>query len=61
LKDSTLGGQEQKKGARFAQTGLIGQETGLTGHSGSSGNNSRNNKEKERPSFKELLAKYEKK
>ena len=34
---------------------------GLTGHSGSSGKNSRNNKEKERPSFKELLAKYEKK
>ena len=37
LKDSTLGGQEQKKGARSSQTGLTGQETGLTGHSGSSG------------------------
>ena len=44
-----------------AQTGLTGQKTGLTGHSGSSGKNSRNNKKKERPSFKELLAKYEKK
>ena len=42
-------------------TGRTGQETGLTGRSGSSGKNSRNNKEKERPSFKELLAKYEKK
>ena len=51
---SSAGGQEQKKGARSAQTGL-------TGHSGSSGKNSRNNKEKEKPSFKELLAKYEKK
>ena len=36
LKDSTLGGQEQKKGTRSAQTGLTGQETGLTGHYGSS-------------------------
>src|SRR6185312_2853284 len=43
LKDSTLGGQEQKKGARSAQTGL---ETGLTGRSGRSGKNSRNNMEK---------------
>ena len=33
----------------------------MTDHSGSSGKNSRKNKEKERPSFKELLAKYEKK
>ncbi|XP_039841744.1 uncharacterized protein LOC120702033 [Panicum virgatum] len=54
LKNSTLGGQEQKKGARSAQTGL-------TGRSGISGKNSRNKKEKERPSFKELLAKYENK
>ena len=37
LKNSALGGQEQKKGARSIQTGLTGQETGLTGHSGSSG------------------------
>jgi len=61
LKNSTLGGQEQKKGARSAQTGLTGLETGLTGRSGISGKNSRNKKEKERPSFKELLAKYENK
>ncbi|XP_039792889.1 uncharacterized protein LOC120658741 [Panicum virgatum] len=61
LKNSTLGGQEQKKGARSAQTGLTGLETGLTGRSGIFGKNSRNKKEKERPSFKELLAKYEKK
>jgi len=54
LKNSTLGGQEKDKGARSAQTGL-------TGRSGSSGKNSRNSKEKERSSFKELLAKYEKK
>ena len=54
LKNSTLGGQEQKKGARSAQTGL-------TGRSGISGKNSRNKKEKERPSFRELLAKYENK
>ena len=40
-----------------AQTGL---ETGLTGHPESSGNNSRNAKKK-RPSFKQLLAKYEEK
>ena len=53
-----LGGQEKNKGARSAQAGL---ETGLTGRPGSSGKNYRNNKEKERPSFKELLAKYEKK
>ena len=77
-KNSTLGGQDQKKGARSVQTGLTGPsggsvlggheqrrkdgstQTGLTGHSGSSGKNSRNNK-KERPSFKQLLAKYEEK
>ena len=58
---SSAGGQEQKKGARSAQTGLTGQETGLTGRSGISGMNSRNKKEKERPGFKELLAKYENK
>ena len=43
-----------------AQTDLTGLETGLTGHPESSGNNSRNAKKK-RPSFKELLAKYEEK
>ena len=43
------------------QTGLAGLETGLTGPFGSSGKNSRNNKKKGRPSFKQLLAKYEEK
>ena len=61
LKNSTLGGQEKNNGARSGQTGLTSLETGLTGHSGNSGKNSRNKKEQERPSFKELLAKYEKK
>ena len=60
LKNSALGGQEQKKDARSAQTGLTGLETGPTGPSGISKKNSRNNK-KERPSFKQLLAKYEEK
>ena len=46
LKNSTLGGQEQKKGVRSAKTGLTGQETVLTGRSGNSGKNSRNKKEK---------------
>ena len=78
-KSSTLGGQDQKKGARSVQTGpsggsvLRGHEqqksvgsaqtglgTGQTDHSGSSGKNSRNAKKK-RPSFKELLVKYEEK
>jgi len=54
LKNSVLGGQEQKKDARSARTDL-------TGRSGNSGKNSRNKKEKEKPSFNELLAKYEKK
>ena len=35
-KGSALGGQDQKKGARSAQTGLTSQETGLTGPSGGS-------------------------
>ena len=59
-KNSALGGQEQKKDARSAQTGLTGLETGPTGPSRISKKNSRNNK-KERPSFKQLLAKYEEK
>ena len=54
------GGQEQKKDARSAQTSLTGLETGPTSPSGISKKNSRNNK-KERPSFKQLLAKYEEK
>ena len=61
LKNSALGGQEQKKDVRSAKTGLTSLETGLTGQSGNSRKKSRNKKEKERPSFKELLAKYERK
>ena len=61
LKNSTLGGQEKNKGARSAQIGLTSLETGLIGHCGNSEKNSRNKKEKERPCFKQLLAKYEKK
>ena len=56
LKDSTLWGQEEKRCARSVKTGL---ETGLTGPSGNSAKNP-SNKSKARPSFKELLAKYEK-
>ena len=52
---SRLGGQEKKRGVRSAKTGL----TGLTDPSCSSGKNSKNNKKKGRPSFKQLLAKYE--
>ena len=53
---SSAGGQEQKRDTRSAETGL---ETGLTGSSGSVVENP-SNKSKARPSFKELLAKYEK-
>ena len=55
-----LEGHEQRRKDESPQTGLIGLETCLTGHSGCSGKNSRNNK-KERLSFKQLLAKYEEK
>ena len=64
---STLGGQDKEKGANSESTGLTGSKCGLTGPTGSrtgltgtpskSGNSSKN---KTRPSFKELLAKYEK-
>ena len=50
---------EKKKDAKSTKTGLTGLETGLTGPSGSS-IKIRSNKSKTRPSFKELLAKYEK-
>ena len=50
---SALGGHKQQKSAGSVQIGL-------TGHSESSGKNSINVKKK-RPSFKELLAKYEEK
>ena len=56
---SSAGGQEQKRDARSAETGLTGLETGLTGSSASVVENP-SNKSKARPSFKELLAKYEK-
>ena len=55
-----LGGHESKKDSRSAKTGMTGLETGLIGSSGNSGKNS-SGKSKARPSFKELLAKYEKK
>ena len=49
LKNSMLGGQDKNKGARSAKTGL-------TGPSGSSAKG-RNEKNKTKPSFKDLLAK----
>ena len=52
----TLGGQDKKK-ADNKSTGLTGHNGGLTGAPSKSGNSS---KIKTRPSFKELLAKYEK-
>jgi hypothetical protein len=51
------GGQDKKKKADNKSTGLTGHGTGLTGAPSISGNSS---KIKTRPSFKELLAKYEK-
>ena len=50
LKNSALGGQEQNKGARSAKTGPSGSSA-----------KGRSNKNKTKPSFKELLAKYERK
>jgi len=54
---SSAGGQDKKKKADNKSTGLTGHGTGLTGAPSKSGNSS---KIKTRPSFKELLAKYEK-
>ena len=66
---STLGGQDKKKannkstgltisnGGLTGPTGLTGVKTGLTGASSESRGSS---KSKTQPSFKELLAKYEK-
>ena len=65
-KASTLGGQDKEKGADNKSTGLTGHSGGLTGHgTGLTGvpskvGNSSGTKDKKRPSFKELLAKYEK-
>jgi hypothetical protein len=66
-KASTLGGQDKEKGADSKSTGLTGADSGLIGLTGTktgltdapskSGNSSRS---KTRPSFKELLGKYEK-
>ena len=56
---SSAVGQEQKRDTRSAETGLTGLETGLTGSSVSVVENP-SNKSKARPSFKELLTKYEK-
>ena len=72
-KTSTLGGQDKGKrtgsnltgqtgssgGLTGPQGGLTGSQTGLTGVSSKSGNSSRVGT-RTRPSFKELLAKYEK-
>ena len=61
----TLGGQDKRNadskstgltGSRGGLTGLIGTKTGLTGAFRESGSSSRS---KTKPSFKELLAKYE--
>jgi len=49
-----------RSGLTGAPTGLTGTETGLTGASSEPGNSSKA-KNKARPSFKELVAKYEKK
>ena len=62
-KSSTLGGHDKEKGADSKSTGLTGltgAKTGLTGAPSKTGNSSRT-KDKKRPSFKELLPKYEKK
>ena len=57
MKTSTLGGARQGKKADSKSTGLTGSNGGLTGVSSESESSS---KSKTRPSFKELLAKYEK-
>ena len=67
---STLGGQDKEKGADSESTGLTGSKGGLTGPTGLTGyrtgltgapsKSGNSSKIKTRPSFKELLAKYEK-
>ena len=66
----TLGGQDKKKKADNKSTGLTGHSGGLTGSTGLTGHGTgltgvpsksgNSSKIKTRPSFKELLAKYEK-
>ena len=53
------GGQSKKKEADSKSTGLTGAKIGLTGASSEFGNSFKT-KNRTRPSFKELLAKYEK-
>ena len=55
-----LGGQSKKKEADSKSTGLTGAKIGLTGASSEFGNSFKT-KNRTRPSFKVLLAKYEKK
>ena len=67
---STLGGQDKEKGADRESTGLTGSKGGLTGPTGLTGSRTgltgapsksgNTSKIKTRPSFKKLLAKYEK-
>ena len=54
-----LGGQSKKKEADSKSTGLTGAKIGLTGASSEFGNSFKT-KNRTRPSFKELLTKYEK-
>ena len=54
---SSAGGQDKKEKTDNKPTGLTGTQTGLTGASSESESSSKSNT---RPSFKEVLAKYEK-
>ena len=58
-RSSLDGGQEQKRSSRSAKTGLTGHEIGLTGPSGNFGNSPKTMTRK-KPSFEELLRKYQK-
>jgi len=58
-RSSSAGGQEQKRSSRSAKTGLTGHEIGLTGPSGNFGNDPKTMTRK-KPSFEELLRKYQK-
>ena len=55
----SAGGQDQKKSAGTAKTGLTGHEIGLTGPSGDFWNSPKITTRK-KPSFEELLRKYQK-
>ena len=58
-RSSLAGGQEQKRSSRSAKTGLTSHEIGLTGPSGNFGNDPKTMTRK-KPSFEELLRKYQK-